>query len=436
MTPPPTPGPQTQGQPRASRPLLLRPRDWPITAKFARDLGLAAIVPLLVAFWFNSTSARGALDDAARQNLQLLARVTATRLDQLLTDTGRAADQLGREVPIVTLCSAPAPAGPTPELLDAAGRKLALLLATNPDLALVSITDARGACVASTDPAMVGVDYTFRSYIREALAGKRHISEVLVGTTTRRPGVYFSTPVRAPAASGDGPVIGTATIKLQGERIWEIVDAVRIGDHGHAMLTDADGVVVAHPDRAKLYSSLAALPADRVAAIDPSERFGAPGVPALGLEPLAAGMLAAPAGALDYAPPPRGASAPGPWVAGFARLHLTPWTVTVTEPRSQFEAPMDRLARQQFIIVGLVALGAAGFALYRARSILRPVLDLTHAADRLAGGDLDARAGARGHDEIGRLAAVFNAMVPRLKAHVDLQRSLAVAMDVQKSLLP
>lgn len=433
MTAPPTPESAARGPTRPALPLLLRPRDWPITAKFARDLGLAAIVPLLVVFWVNAASARGALDAAARQNLQLLSRVTATRLDQLLTDTSRAADQLGREEPVVALCSA---AHAAPDLVAGAGRKLDLLLATNPDVALASITDARGVVVVSTDPEMVGKDYMFRRYVREALAGRPHISEVLVGATTRRPGVYFSAPVREGGGGpGAGDVVGTATIKLQGERIWEIVDAVRIGDRGHAMLTDADGVVVAHPDRSRLYHSLAALPPDRLAAIDPRERFGSGEVPTLAMDALAAGVLGIPAGTLDYAPPP-GATAPGPWVAGFARLHLVPWSVTATEPRAQFEAPMDRLARQQFIIVGLVALGAAGLALHRARAVLRPVLDLTHAADRLAGGDLDARSSADSHDEIGRLAAVFNSMVPRLKAHVDLQQSLAVAMDVQKSLLP
>ena len=74
-----------------------------------------------------------------------------------------------------------------------------------------------------------------------------------------------------------------------------------------------------------------------------------------------------------------------------------------------------RGARTQTLAGGLVAV-ALGIALafaYR-RNIVGPVRRLTGVAERVAGGDLSARAAVEAHDEIGVLAASINTMTQRL----------------------
>jgi sigma-B regulation protein RsbU (phosphoserine phosphatase) len=92
--------------------------------------------------------------------------------------------------------------------------------------------------------------------------------------------------------------------------------------------------------------------------------------------------------------------------------------------------------RERAIIVLVVAALAGALAVWRARGIVRPLASVADAAKRLAHGDFTARAEKSSDDEIGRLADAFNQMVPQLRERVDLQQSLAVAMEVQKSLLP
>jgi len=63
-------------------------------------------------------------------------------------------------------------------------------------------------------------------------------------------------------------------------------------------------------------------------------------------------------------------------------------------------------------IVGvLMAIGIAGLI---TRSIRRPIFDLMRLSERAAEGDLTCRSSLAGRDELGRLAAAFNAMTERL----------------------
>ncbi|WBB77620.1 diguanylate cyclase [Micromonospora sp. WMMD882] len=53
-----------------------------------------------------------------------------------------------------------------------------------------------------------------------------------------------------------------------------------------------------------------------------------------------------------------------------------------------------------------------------ARVTTRPLVELAHAADRVAGGDLTTRVPVRAADEIGRLAAAFNRMTRETRSYV------------------
>ncbi|MGE4536133.1 MAG: SpoIIE family protein phosphatase [Desulfovibrio sp.] len=88
-----------------------------------------------------------------------------------------------------------------------------------------------------------------------------------------------------------------------------------------------------------------------------------------------------------------------------------------------------------FLVVA-VMLALVFISLSASRAITRPIRALTDAAGKLADGDFDARVDATARDEIGELGRVFNAMAPRLEAHVRLCETLVLASEVQRSLLP
>ena len=86
------------------------------------------------------------------------------------------------------------------------------------------------------------------------------------------------------------------------------------------------------------------------------------------------------------------------------------------------------LERLRTVLVALVAVGtalAAGLSRLFSRRVIAPVTELTEAAEHIeATGDLGRRVDAGGDDEVGRMAARFNAMLARLQASQAQQRQL------------
>ena len=102
--------------------------------------------------------------------------------------------------------------------------------------------------------------------------------------------------------------------------------------------------------------------------------------------------------------------------------------VTLSEgPASGRDALMS--AAVAWILAAALAVGLAALAGYLvAARIARPVVALTDASDRMAAGDLGARAPVAGGDEVGRLGESFNGMADRVETTVtSLRRFVADA---------
>jgi two-component system, NtrC family, sensor kinase len=104
----------------------------------------------------------------------------------------------------------------------------------------------------------------------------------------------------------------------------------------------------------------------------------------------------------------------------------------------RLEDDLGEVTRQTAVQVGLVLivlLGLGGFVLQR--TVFRPLRDLTGAMHGVTdGGDLDTEVPVRRRDELGRVAAAFNAMIHRLRtARRRLDVELARTMDLSTQLL-
>jgi two-component system sensor histidine kinase MprB len=99
--------------------------------------------------------------------------------------------------------------------------------------------------------------------------------------------------------------------------------------------------------------------------------------------------------------------------------------VQVARSLDDADRVLDRL---RGVLVALVIVGtalAAGASRLFSRRVIAPVTELSEAAEHIeATGDLGRRVDAAGHDEVGRMAARFNAMLARLQASQAQQRQL------------
>ncbi|HEY6852795.1 MAG TPA: HAMP domain-containing sensor histidine kinase, partial [Gemmatimonadales bacterium] len=105
----------------------------------------------------------------------------------------------------------------------------------------------------------------------------------------------------------------------------------------------------------------------------------------------------------------------GPTYAVVRHIDGSPWLVLVEYPRQAVLAPA-RAALAGLVLIGVIIL-ALGFVATWAlsRTLTRPLVGLTHAAEAVAAGDYTraVRSDPRG-DELGRLATAFDTMVARV----------------------
>ena len=125
----------------------------------------------------------------------------------------------------------------------------------------------------------------------------------------------------------------------------------------------------------------------------------------------------------------------------------SPLCFLVIVPKSVISAIPDRVSDQVLIVTRefylLVIIGALCVlflavivAFFGARAALRPLMTLIDAWKRLGRGDFSVRIAKHTGDERSVLSHAFNEMVPRLESQFEMTRSLELAREVQRNLLP
>lgn len=106
-------------------------------------------------------------------------------------------------------------------------------------------------------------------------------------------------------------------------------------------------------------------------------------------------------------------------VASFAPVPGTSWGLIVEESWEALTETSRRYARYLLLLLGLGVLVPVGIVTFGMRRIMRPISDLTDAAQEVAGGDFTQRITATTGDELEGLAEQFNRMATQLQSLYD-----------------
>ena len=188
--------------------------------------------------------------------------------------------------------------------------------------------------------------------------------------------------------------LGAIVADLSLGRVSQVVDGIRVGTYGDALLVQSNGVVIAASNSIRRSDS---------------------------------GRNSALAGAFIAAETNRAWSAEYADDDGVKRLGVTApikgldWLLVLEQPTNEAFAASSGLGRQLALaaLAALVLMTAVGFIV--GRRFIAPILSLEQATHAVADGHFDARVSTEGSDEFARLARSFNTMADRL---VSLQESI------------
>ncbi|HVN70737.1 MAG TPA: methyl-accepting chemotaxis protein [Desulfomonilia bacterium] len=252
----------------------------------------------------------------------------------------------------------------------------------------VYVTDREGKAYAASVDKYIGVSFSDRQYIKDALAGSANIGSPGVNKVT---GELF-VPIAAPIHSTDGKVVGAIANILSIGMLSDLVANTKTGKTGYAFMVDKEGRVIAHPDKENILK-LNFLNIE-------------------GMESLAKKMVSGQSGVEHYVF--KGVAK----TAGYSPVAISGWSVGLALPDTEFLAHANAV-RNIILVVGIISFAAAFvvFLLF-ARIITSGIRKGVDLAVHVSEGDLTATIDINQKDEVGQLAEALRNMMNKLRTIV------------------
>ncbi len=348
-----------------------------ISTRFALLMAAAAVLPLLGYGAVSILSLRSGAQQAVIQGNLNVAQRAAEQIEQYVTGSVKILKAVAADLQQTGLQQ------------WQQDRILKNFVLEFPEYRELTLLDESGRPTVSSSLSLstVGVPGSEGVTIEDALMSRFSVDDDLLPTAV--------VALRLNEIGGGGWLVG----RLNLEEMWRMVDRIRVGEQGYALVVTSEGLLLAHGDPdAK----------SRVARGD--------------------NMLDQALVEQIQAMPQGEASAwaqyedeRGEMLGVGARLPALGWTIMVEQPTAEAFAIPNRLQTQL-----VVAIAAALFIMllvgyFWGRSFIAPILALTRGTKALAAGHLDERVVVSSTDELGQLGDAFNNMADRL---VELQEDV------------
>ena len=262
---------------------------------------------------------------------------------------------------------------------------LAAIQQAYPWMYLVFTVTPDGKNIARSDSKPL-TDYSDRQYVKDVVVSGKPLSwETLIGKTSNKPALVLAVPVKV-----NGALVGVLAAAMNIEDISSIVATWKTGRTGFAFLVDEKAKVIAHPREQFVLSQTHLNDHPLVSALLQD------GQPRL----------------LSYT------QTDGKQVLGYVQGNRNRWALSVQQNEEELFAPV-----RQTLTLGLALLVAAAilvtvFATLFSKMLIRPIVDMTLAADAMSLGALDRPIPSSRKDELGLLAMSLERLRKSMKAAI------------------
>ena len=258
----------------------------------------------------------------------------------------------------------------------------------NPFFRKIFILDEAGFVVVTTSFGEEMLNFSQTPFFRRTMEGEQYVSEVYF-THSRFPVLLVAEPILK-----FNQVVGILAAEVDLKSIWDLVDKIKIGKTGNAYLLSAEGVVIAHLDKEKVFERADYSNYDFVQAL----RTGQEGITQYTMD--GEDFIAA------YVPVPR-----------------LGWGIVIQQTRREAFTLARQMQARVLLFVALTIVIAIVLGVFGVRRFTRPLARLVAGAREFARGNLAHRISIHSRDELAELAGEFNAMAGSLlRIQRELQR--------------
>jgi methyl-accepting chemotaxis protein len=251
-----------------------------------------------------------------------------------------------------------------------------------PWMYLVFTLDARGMNIARNDDQALR-DYSDRQYYKDILAGKALSWQTLIGKTSNVPALVLAVPIKQ-----GQQVVGVMAAAMTVDDLSKNIVTWKKGSTGFAFLVDEKGYVIAHPD--KTY-------------VEKREN--------LSNHPLITAYRKQ--GWTTITAPFTGDQ--GLPMLGHARTTRFGWVLAVQQQSAEVFAALKVIQDWAVALLVITILLVLAVSWISARALVRPLMTLTDAAERMSLGELNVKIDVESSDEIGLLAQAIGRMQTSLR---------------------
>lgn len=339
-------------------------------------LVLAGIIPLIsIASIYATESASKKIIQEEKENIALKSKLLAENVENWNESNKLALLNLNRQ----------------PDVVNAVPNSryqaiLAEIVNTYEHLYLAHTINLQGANIARSD-GKPSKNYADRNYFKEAIAGNKLNYQTIVSRTTKQPALCMSTPT-----TRQQTIVGVTSICTDLNALTEQVGQLRFGNTGYALLVDANGDLLAHPD-AELLSGDNLTNLSEYAPIK--------------------NVLASSEGDFDFKDENN-----VKWVSHSTRLN-NGWAIVILQEKAEFLANKTQFQNLAISISFILIFGTSTLTFWVANRLIKPIQDLSKAAMTISEGQLDQRVQIKREDELGILASSFNHMALQLNKYFE-----------------
>lgn len=367
-----------------------------ISSKIVMTFAPLAVVSLATVGWLGYDTAREVLKRQALDSLQSLADLQQRRIEDIVAQNAERLALVASRTQLRISLKEYLRNG-TPASLEKMTRILRDARETIPDFRELFVQVDDGRIVASTDSTMHDGAHPDHAVFAEAT------EERGVHLFHRKPGgglgVYLAAPLRL-----DGERLGVLVIDADGTNI--VASTTSYGGLGR---TGETLLVRRHADGGAVFLT--------PARFDPDATLTRTVAPHMQRSPYIqvlddrSGLMT---DAVDY----RGR----PVLAALRSIAGPGWGLVVQKQVEEAFAPVQRLRTWTVMLLAAFSAAVVVVSLFMARSITRPIMQLTKVADRISRGALHERADIGSRDEVQQLSRAFNQMTEQLVADIDERR--------------